>query len=138
MNIHLAAFYSRTLFIYNPTCDTLGNQLDALEHHRHIEATDIWKKHTSTPQLYIDVQMIIDTNAYQALNISNNLTFRTITVKAMADTGCQSCLAGINVMQKIGLQERDLVPVRMSMRAANKTDIRILGAIVVKLSYTSE
>ena len=56
----------------------------------------------------------------------------------MADTGCQSCLAGINVMQKIGLQEKDLVPVRMSMRAANERDIHILGAIIVKLSCTSE
>ena len=120
------------------SCDMLGDQLNALEHYRHIEATDTWKKHTSMPQPYMNIQMTIDTNGYQALNISNNITPRSITVKAMADTGCQSCLAGINVMQKIGLQEKDLVPVRMSMRAANERDIQILGAIIVKLSCASE
>ena len=78
--------------------------------------------------------MTIDTNGYQALNIYNNITTRSITVKAMAVTGCQSCLAGINVVQKIGLQEKELVPVRMSMRAANERDIQILGAIIIKLS----
>ena len=82
--------------------------------------------------------MTIETNGHQALNISNNITSRSITVKAMADTGCQSCLAGINVMQKIGLQEKDLVPVRMSMRAANERDIQILGAIIVRAQVNRE
>jgi len=55
----------------------------------------------------------------------------------MADTGCQSCLIGIQVVEKMGLNTDDLLPVSMRMKAANKNDIRILGAVVMRFSGTS-
>ncbi|CAC5376347.1 unnamed protein product [Mytilus coruscus] len=45
----------------------------------------------------------------------------------MADTGCQSFLAGIKVLHKIGLTKRDLIPVNMQIHAANNKGIVILG-----------
>ena len=52
----------------------------------------------------------------------------------MADTCCQSCLAGIKILHKIGLKQSDLIPVNMKRHAANNKDIVILGAIIVRLS----
>lgn len=37
----------------------------------------------------------------------------------MADTGCQSCLASIKVICRLGLSESDLIPVTMQMYAMN-------------------
>ena len=54
----------------------------------------------------------------------------------MADTGCQSCLMGIQVAERMGLNADDLIPVTMTMRAANEGGIPILGAMVVRFSGT--
>ena len=53
---------------------------------------------------------------------------------AMADTGCQSCLAGLKIVKKLGLSIRDLIPVDIKMHAADNRDIRILGATILRLS----
>ena len=55
-------------------------------------------------------------------------------VSAMADTGCQSCLAGLKIVKKLGLSTRDLIPVNIKMHAADNHDIRILGATILRRS----
>ena len=52
----------------------------------------------------------------------------------MADTGCQSCLASITVIRRLGLTENDLIPVTTHMHAANNNGIKILGAIILRFS----
>ena len=54
----------------------------------------------------------------------------------MADTGCQSCLAGLKVIKKLGVSVRNLIPVNIKMQAANN-NIRILGAALLRLSGKS-
>ena len=58
----------------------------------------------------------------------------SITVPTMADTGCQSCLAGFKIVQQLGLTKKDLIPVKMKMHAANDRPISILGAIILCIS----
>ena len=55
----------------------------------------------------------------------------------MADTGCQSCLAGMKVIRLLGLGENDLLPVTLRMHAANNDGIKILGAVVLRFSGQS-
>lgn len=52
----------------------------------------------------------------------------------MADTSCQSCLAGLKVIHNLGLVESGLIPVTMRMNTATNSGIRILGAILLRLS----
>ena len=56
------------------------------------------------------------------------------TVTALTDTGCQSCLAGSNLLQKLGLTIPDLIPVTTKMRSANNEGIKILGALLLHIS----
>jgi len=69
-------------------------------------------------------------------------------MSAMADTGCQSCLTGIKVIQQLGLHQSDLIPVSMRMHAANNQGIEILvlspnsllhpdGAVINLLTHCS-
>ena len=44
----------------------------------------------------------------------------------------QSCLMGIQVAEGMGFNAGDLIPVTMTMRAANEGGIPILGAMVVR------
>ena len=52
----------------------------------------------------------------------------------MADTGCQSCLAGIKIAHRLGLNERNLIQVTLKMHAANNKNMKILGAAVLRFS----
>ena len=119
------------------SCDTLGDELDALEHYRHIEATNACKKHTSMSELYINVQMTIDVNGCQPLNISNNLWHHH-----SESHGC-SRMAKLLDWNQYYAEDRitgeDLVSVRMSMRAANERDMHghILGVIIVLITCSA-
>ena len=52
----------------------------------------------------------------------------------MADTGCQSCLAGITILDQLCMSRKDLIPVTMKMHAANENQITILGAAILRFS----
>ncbi|VDI39664.1 Hypothetical predicted protein [Mytilus galloprovincialis] len=58
----------------------------------------------------------------------------TVAISAMADTGCQSCLAGIKVIHRLGINQTELIPVNMKMHAANNKGITILGATILRIS----
>ena len=68
------------------------------------------------------------------IHSSVNLSKTKITISALADTGCQSCLAGTNLLHKLNLKVSDLIPVKTKMRSANNGGIRLLGAILLNLS----
>ena len=57
-----------------------------------------------------------------------------VTISAMADTGAQSCLWSMDAFLAAGFLLSDLIPVKIDLVAANKSPIRIEGAIVVRLS----
>ena len=107
-----------------------------LDHHLYNQLSDSWVRQTSRPQPFIDITVRVDRDDYKHFGFDSLLTpkLRTVTNPAMADTGCQSCLAGIKVLNRLGLSERHLIPVTMKMHAANNKGIRILGAAILCLS----
>ena len=82
----------------------------------------------------VALTMSTHTEDYDTLGFNPPHTTQSCRINGMADTGCQSCLCGLQVVRKLGIAERDLLPVTMSMRAANKGSIRILGAVIIRLS----
>ena len=60
-----------------------------------------------------------------------------VSYAAMADTGCQSCLAGLDLLQKLQIKRSHLIPVTMQMKAANNKGINIIGAFPLRLSGKS-
>lgn len=108
-----------------------------LAHHLYDDMSDRWTKRMSSPQPYVNLTFTIEREDYHALGFDLKKHTRKVSMPAMADTGCQSCLIGIEVAQQMGLSTEDLVPVSMTMRAANKTGIRILGAVVVRIAGDS-
>ena len=101
-----------------------------LAHNLYDDMCDKWKKHPSNSQPYIYLTLTIERDDYKALGLDLQKRTRAVTQPAMADTGCQSCLIGVRVAQQMGLSTEDLIPVSMTMKAANDEGIRILGAAV--------
>lgn len=85
-------------------------------------------------QPFVNVTVKIMREDYAALGFDLSTQTMTCHVPAMADTGCQSCLAGIKVIHRLGLRKSDLIPVTMRMHTANNGGNNILGATVLRLS----
>lgn len=107
-----------------------------LDHHIYNEMCDMWERRASDPQPMVSIYVHIDPTDTMALNLSSPVSTCSdvICIPAMADTGCQSCLAGTSLLPKLGLTMDDLSPVSMKMTAANNNRIDIAGALVLRLS----
>jgi len=85
---------------------------------------------------------------YAALGFKlQNKRSRSAAIPGMADTSCQSCLAGIGLLHRLGLTEyklkrcsnkADIIPVTMMMHSTTQVGIKILGATVLRLHATSD
>ena len=108
-------------------------------HHIYNKSSKSWEKRRSSSQPYLDLNVSVDDDSYSQLGCQpiKNHPEKTITIPAMADTGCQSCLIGFKCVQKLGLTKTDLLPVSMEMRAANGNPIKVLGAIILKINSPS-
>ena len=108
----------------------------ALDHHLYDNLCDRWHRRASDPQPYVRVRVGASDEDYRALGFTLMKRVSAVELAAMADTGCQSCIMGIQVAERMGLKADDLIPVTMTMKAANEGGIPILGAMVVRLSGT--
>ena len=125
--------------IYQALCSATVSSISA-DHHIYQKEGNRWSKQPSSPQPFIKLSVRVDDQDYVDLGfkpIVNNPE-NTITVPAMTDTGCQSCLAGFKTVQRLGLTKSDLLSVKMKMHAANNQPISILGAIILRISGTDQ
>ena len=110
-----------------------------IDHHIYDELCDTWERRMSDPQPFIEVSLTADPSDTHTLG--HNPTFGSTTgpavVSAMADTGCQSTLAGESVLKKLGLKPSQLIPTTTAMSAANHSRISISGALPLRISGQS-
>ena len=60
----------------------------------------------------------------------------SVTMSMVADTGCQSTIIPLKSAYKLGIQNKDILPVKLIMRGAIKEDLGVMGGIIVYISIT--
>ena len=100
----------------------------------YIKLSDTWVKQHSKLQPFFNVTTKVTKEDYAALGFHLERDTKTVSLPAMADTGCQSCLAGLKVLHRLGLRESDLSPVTLKMHTATYRGITILGATVLRFN----
>lgn len=105
-----------------------------LDHHVYDSLSNTWIKQNSKPQPFINPTVEALPGDHKTLGIELVARSTAVSMPAMADTGCQICLAGLRVIHPLGLRESDLIPVTINMHTATDSSIRILGAILLRLS----
>ena len=105
-----------------------------LDHHIYDEPTNRWLRRPSKSQPFVRLCAKIQKVDYENFGFHLSVLSNAISVEAMADTGCQSCLAGFKFIEKLKLSSKDLIPVNMQMHSADNHDISILGAVILRLS----
>lgn len=105
-----------------------------LTHHVYDWLLDKWLKRPSKSQPFVGLSVTVQREDYKYFGFCLSVQPDAVLVDVMADTGCQSCLAGFELVEKLGLSNNDLIPVNMLMHSADNRDIPILGAIILRLS----
>ena len=109
-----------------------------LDHHLYHSINERWVQQPSQAQPFLALTATAHPDDYKALGLKPVISRpHTAKLTAMADTGCQSCLAGTKVIRLLGLSDSDLLPVTLRMHAANNNGIKILGAVVLRFSGQS-
>ncbi|XP_071177635.1 uncharacterized protein [Mytilus edulis] len=106
----------------------------AIDHHLYDNLSDTWISKASQPQPFVNLVLRILPEDYEAFGFNMTKRTNTVAISAMADTGCQSCLNGIKVIHRLGINQTELIPVNMKMHAANNKGITILGATTLRIS----
>lgn len=109
-----------------------------MEHHLYDSLRDTWERGPSAPQPTVPVFVSHLPCDSRALNLDTTLRRPTSSplVYAIADTGCQSCLAGTSLLRHLGLGTQHLTPVQLKMAAVNNDPIHIIGALPLRISDT--
>ena len=123
----------------NAAFDSLCS-IEHLDHHIYNALHDSWEKKPSAPQPTVQIKVQALPSDAEDLSIDKRFHSPTITANtlAIADTGCQSCLAGTSLLKQLGLKVSDLTPTSMKMRAANKDPIQIMGALALRITCTKD
>lgn len=70
-----------------------------LDHHVYDNLSETWVRRSSKPQPFINVTIQTHSQDYVELDFGNMyVRSSSVSVPPMADTGCQSCLAGLKVL----------------------------------------
>ena len=123
--------------IFDNICDITNrgaSRLHMMDHHIFNNATERWVKWQSLPQPSRRLVAKLLPSDYDSLKIAWRPQRAQCTLEGMPDTGCQSCLSGVDILHELGMPRHNLIPVSQRMQAANKSGIHILGAIPLELS----
>ena len=80
----------------------------------------------------VKLTMSVNASNYQAFRRSCLILAQT-AITAVADTGAQSCLWSTTGFFAAGFTPSDLIPVSLDLESANKSPIKIAGAIILRL-----
>ena len=105
-----------------------------LDHHI-FHSQEGWKKSESMAHPTLRLRLTTDPEDYNHVGAVCPNSMPTF-VTAVMDTGAQSCLWSLQDFYRCGFKDTDLMPVRRTMVAANREEIKIVGAIFIRLSGT--
>ena len=118
------------------TCNEVcaGSSHVILDHH--IFTPTGWSKVPTLRHPQLRIRITTDKSDYDRMNIRHP-TIAPKSIDVVADSGAQSCLWSRKEFLSSGFSMKDLIPVRHTMRAANRASINIDGAILLRLSGMS-
>ena len=101
-----------SITVFNTLCSatsvhSIGNRCSiSLDHHLYNNICDQWLQRSSQQQPFIKMKVAIHPDDYTALGFNLNRPPKISQVQVMADTGCQSCLAGITILDQLCISRR--------------------------------
>ena len=105
----------------------------AVDHHVYDENEQQWRPRPSDGQPTLKVCIKVSKSSYNRIRANPPPGEHSAVITAVADTGCQSCLAGFNILSKLNLKPHHMFESKMKMRSVNGKPITIEGAIFLTI-----
>ena len=105
----------------------------ALKHQTWDPQSQRWNQRRSPPQPNLDVWISARAEDYRCHGHTLRTETQNLATTAMADTGCQSCLAGPTLLSDLHLSATDLIPANLIMHSASGTNLPIMGAALLRI-----
>ena len=95
-----------------------------------------WAKIRVEDHPEVEVRIEPDIDGYEELNLQTRppSKHKTTNTKALVDTGAQMVVMGIKTVYAMGLGRKHIMPVGMTIKAANTGGLTLLGGILVRIS----
>ena len=122
-----------TVMVASSICTTAWRENKFL-HHVYMKSKG-WVKQSPKEKPFVNLSVQFDKQSanHLAMVVPNRL-IRKVSVYAMADTGASVCMAGRSIIRDMCLNDNDLTPCAMELTSADKSSIKIVGAIPVVIS----
>jgi len=121
--------------VHDLLCSASHNKTRQLHLDHHVfDGVSGWIRKRSQPQPFLPLLAKVVSDDYKLFDALPPRHSKSARIQALADTGCQSCLAGLNIYYKLGMRKEDLLPVTLKMNAVNGGGIDIIGAMIVCFS----
>lgn len=101
----------------------------------HIFSSGEWRRARLLEHPTLPVQLSVHGQDYKAFSFPCP-QIHPITIGAKLDSCAQTCLWSLTDCMKAGFTKDDLMPVSFELSAANKSCIKVLGAVLARLMWT--
>ena len=132
---HYAQQCWQTMELENTVEETVHDMSEGtLPHHTWSPNSRKWTQKKSPPQPTLTVSVATKKADYSVHGHTLRVEGSSPSTTALADTGCQSCLAGTQLIKDLHLERRDLIPSTLTMRSASGNQIPIWGAVLARIT----
>ena len=121
--------------VYNsPGSFSNTRQPPAIKLNHHIFSSGEWRRARLLEHPTLDMSLSINKQDYKSFSRKSPVFKGPVGVQVKLDTCAQSCLWSLEDCLASGFKKEDLITVSLSLSAANKSSIDIVGALFVRLS----
>ena len=96
----------------------------------------IQSKPNPSPTIPVEIRFIPKENKQK--NTKKQVLRKVKRMMAITDTGCQTCMAGEQLLSMLKLRRNDLIPTRVTMVGVTQHSLKLLGAIQVKIKFMGQ
>ena len=106
-------------------------------YHHVFDKNQGWRRTNSLPHPTLDLMVKVCPKDHKNFGhpVPADRDLGEVTHTVITDSGCQSTAVPLTLVYKVGLKKKDLIPVVSKMNGANKSDLGVLGAVIMEFSY---
>ena len=88
---------------------------------------------SGSSKLAVTVNVMFNEHSQLGTELTDN-HYTTHIVEAIADSGCQTCTAGVDLLQKIRYPESCLLPTRHQIIGITNSQLEIIGSLLLQIT----
>ena len=106
--------------------------------HRKLSKAGQWTPSEPEPHPVVIVTTSISGESYEDHGIQKPMRNFPTNVQAIADTGAQVLVGGMNLAHQLGVRRHELIPVSHRVGALNRSPLKVIGGMFLEISYEHE